>query len=196
MLADQDGRHRGARSDDAGAPRPVRNGSRPRARARAGPPRRKPDPARRGSPREPGAALASAGVSAAVAARSSEEIARYFADADAIQARAKYWSDPQTLAKTILEQAASGNAGGFDDLIRAQAKARDEFARMPVPAECAEHHRRSLAAMGEGLDLLERVKGALSSGDLGGLDGLQEKARDLEREARAIDELGRTIRQP
>ena len=133
---------------------------------------------------------------AAVAGRAGQEIARYFADADAIQARAKYWSDPQTLAKTILEQAASGNAGGFDDLIRAQAKARDELARMPVPAECAEHHRRSLAVMGEGLDLLERVKGALSSGDLGGLDGLQEKARDLEREARAIDELARTIRQP
>ena len=155
-----------------------------------------PTAARRGSPASLAPPLPPPASPAAVAGRASEEIARYFADADAIQARAKYWSDPQTLAKTILEQAASGNAGGFDDLIRAQAKARDEFARMPVPAECAEHHRRSLAAMGEGLDLLERVKGALSSGDLGGLDGLQEKARDLEREARAIDELGRTIRQP
>lgn len=127
--------------------------------------------------------------------RESEEIARYFQEADAIEARAKYWSDPQALATTILEQATKGDAGGFDDLIRAQAGARDEFARLSVPASCAEHHRRSVAVMGEGLALLERVKTALSSGDIAGLDGLQEKARDLEREAKEIDELGRKIRQ-
>lgn len=129
-----------------------------------------------------------------VDARASEEVVRYFEEADAIQARAKYWSDPQALAKTILEQASSGNTGGFDELIRVQTLARGELERMSVPAECAEHHRRSLAVMAEGLALLERVRGALSSGDLGGLDGLQEKARALEREAKEIDELGRKLR--
>jgi hypothetical protein len=49
--------------------------------------------------------------------------------------------------------------------------------------------------MGEGLALLERVQGAMSSGELTGLEALSEKGRDLEREAREIDELGRIIRQ-
>jgi len=128
-------------------------------------------------------------------ARESEEIARYFQESEAIQARAKYWSDPQALAKTILDQTAGGNPGGFDELIQAQTKARTEMERLDVPAACAEHHRRSLAVMGEGLALLERVKNAFSSGDMSGLDGLQGKARDLEREARAIDELGQQIRE-
>jgi hypothetical protein len=131
----------------------------------------------------------------AVDARTSAEVARYFEEADAIQARAKYWSDPQALAKTILEQASSGSTAGFDELIRAQTGARDELARVSVPAECAEHHRRSLAVMAEGLELLAHVKTALSSGDLGGLDGLQERTRDLEREAKEVDELGRKLRQ-
>ena len=128
-------------------------------------------------------------------ARGREDIARYFEEADAIEARAKYWSDPQALAKTILEQASSGSTAGFDELIRAQARARDELARLSVPADCAEHHRRSLAVMADGLGLLERVRNALASGDLAGLDGLQEQAQGLEREAKAIDELGKALRQ-
>ena len=127
-------------------------------------------------------------------AAASASVARYFEEADAIEARAKFWSDPQALAKTILEQASSGNTGAFDDLIRSQTTARDELTRMTVPAECAEHHRRTLAAMTEGIGLLERVRTALGSGDLGALDGIQESARELEREAKAIDELGRKLR--
>lgn len=124
-----------------------------------------------------------------------EEVARYFQETESIQARAKYWSDPQSLAKTILEQAAGGNSGGFDELVRAQKNARTELERLAVPPACAEHHRRSLAVMGEGVALLERVQGAVSSGDLAGLDGLAGASRDLEREAREIDALGRSIKQ-
>jgi hypothetical protein len=128
------------------------------------------------------------------AAAPSAEVARYFEEADAVEARAKYWSDPQALAKTILEQATSGNTGAFDDLVRAQTNARDELARISVPAECAEHHRRSLAVMAQGIGLLERVRSALGSGDVAALEGLQESASALEREAKAIDELGRKLR--
>jgi hypothetical protein len=129
------------------------------------------------------------------AAPSTGEVARYFEEADAIEARAKFWSDPHALAKTILDQATSGDTGAFDDLIRAQTGARDELARMSVPTECGEHHRRTLAAMGEGIGLLERVRNAIASGDVSALEGLQEKAGALEREAKAIDALGKTLRQ-
>jgi hypothetical protein len=133
-------------------------------------------------------------ASAAVNAPPSAEVARYFEEADAVEARAKYWSDPQALARTILEQAASGKTDAFEELIRAQTSARDELARMSVPVECAEHHRRSLVVMAEGIGLLERVRSAIGSGELGALDGIQESARALEREAKAIDELGRKLR--
>jgi hypothetical protein len=49
--------------------------------------------------------------------------------------------------------------------------------------------------MSEGLALLDRVRNVITTGDLGGLDGLQQGARALEQEARAIDELGRAIRE-
>jgi hypothetical protein len=130
-----------------------------------------------------------------VNARENGEVARYFQESEAIQARAKYWTDPQALARTILEQTGGGNPCAFDELIRTQTVARTEMQRMSVPPDCAEHHRRSIAVMSEGLALLERVKNALTSGELGGLDNLQEKAREVEREAREIDELGKEIRQ-
>ncbi|HET9315447.1 MAG TPA: hypothetical protein VFQ51_07635, partial [Vicinamibacteria bacterium] len=124
----------------------------------------------------------------------SAEVERYFEEADAVEARAKYWTDPQALAKTILEQASSGDTAAFDELILKQRSARDDLSRMSVPPECAEHHRRSLAVMAEGIGLLERVRTALASSDLSAVDGLQERARALEREAKEIDELGRKLR--
>ena len=48
--------------------------------------------------------------------------------------------------------------------------------------------------MDEGVALLERVQRAVSSGELNGLEAFSAKGRDLEREARDIDELGRGIR--
>jgi hypothetical protein len=141
------------------------------------------------------ATLLPASPAPAASAPVSEEVLRYFEEAEAIQTRAKYWSDPQALAKSILDQTATGNPAEFEALIQAQVTARKDLEHLIVPTACAEHHQRSLAVMGEGVALLERVKNALTSGDLGGLDGLQQSARDLEREARAIDELGKQLRQ-
>jgi hypothetical protein len=143
-------------------------------------------------PPEPAPAIVPPAASPASAP--SADVERYFEEADAVEARAKYWSDPQALAKTILQQATSGDTAAFDELIRKQRSARDDLSRMPVPPECAEHHRRSLAVMAEGIGLLERVRTALASGDLGALDGLQESARALEREAKEVDEMGRKLR--
>lgn len=123
-----------------------------------------------------------------------EEVTRYFQESESVQARAKYWSDPQALARTLLEQASSGNTSAFDDLVRSQQQARLEMERLTPPSACAEYHRRSLNVMAEGLTLLEQVQGAMSGGDPGGLQHLAEKGRELEQEARAIDELGKGIR--
>lgn len=138
------------------------------------------------------AALPSAGP---VTPQERSDVARYFQETESIQARAKYWSDPQALAKTLIEQMASGRTEAFDELLTAQRGARDALARLSVPAPCAEHHRRSLDAMNGGLALLEKLQGTIASGDLGSLESLPTAGRDLEREAREIDELGRQIRQ-
>jgi hypothetical protein len=124
-----------------------------------------------------------------------DAVARYFQDSESIQARAKYWTDPQALAKTLLEQASSGNSAGLDQLLRTQQQARAEMERLTPPTACAEYHRRSLDVMADGLALLEQVQGALAGGDPGGLMAMGERGRELEREARAIDELGRSLRQ-
>jgi hypothetical protein len=146
-------------------------------------------------PTVPPAAGLPAASAGSVSPQERADVARYFQEADGIQARAKYWSDPQALAKTLIEQMGSGRTEAFDQLVSSQRQARDELARMSVPAPCAEHHRRSLDALSGGLSLLEKLQATIASGDLGSLESLPTAGRDLEREAREIDELGRQIRQ-
>jgi hypothetical protein len=122
-------------------------------------------------------------------------VRRYFEESETIQARAKYWNDPQELAKGLLEQAGKGNPDAFKELLDAQRKARDELAGLSVPAACAEHHRRSLEALAGGMALLEKLQGAIAKGSMEGLDQFPTVGRQLEAEARAIDELGKEIRQ-
>jgi hypothetical protein len=143
----------------------------------------------------PTLASAAAGPAPGVSESERAEVRRYFEESETIQARAKYWNDPQELAKGLLEQAAKGDPDAFKDLLDTQRKARDELARMSVPAACAEHHQRSVQALGGGLALLEKLQAALGRGTMDGLDEFPAQGRQLEAEARAIDELAKQIRQ-
>lgn len=193
----------------AGVAPPVASATAPGAPAPAGaaPATLAPPPTFAGFPAPPTAAseapvatfptLASAATGPAAGISDAErgEVRRYFEEAETIQARAKYWNDPQELAKGLLEQAGKGNPDAFKELLDAQRKARDELARMSVPAACAEHHRRSVDALAGGMALLEKLQGAIASGSMEGLDQFPTVGRQLEVEARAIDELGKQIRQ-
>jgi hypothetical protein len=127
-------------------------------------------------PTVPPAAGLPAASAGSVSPQERADVARYFQEADGIQM-------------------GSGRTEAFDQLVSSQRQARDELARMSVPAPCAEHHRRSLDALSGGLSLLEKLQATIASGDLGSLESLPTAGRDLEREAREIDELGRQIRQ-
>src|SRR5262249_46894972 len=63
-------------------------------------------------------------------ARLRDEVARYFRDVEAIEAGAKYWSDPMALANSLLEQAASGDASGLQRLVSSQQAAAERLRRM------------------------------------------------------------------
>lgn len=126
-----------------------------------------------------------------------EDVGRYFQDIESIESRGKYWKDPQALAKALMDQAGKGDSSGFDRLIEANRRVRDDVRRLIVPAPCAEHSRLTLALVEEGLSLLERVRsGAMNpSEDMGALGAFATAGQDLETRAKDVDALATRIKE-
>jgi hypothetical protein len=121
-------------------------------------------------------------------------VAAYFAQLEGHERQAKYWSNPQELAMTLIGEGAQGDTSGFDKLLEAHRAAERQIAAMSVPYPCQEHHRRTLAVLGQALALLEKLQGGVMSGDLEGLVLLSGESRELEAETRAIDALAEQLK--
>jgi hypothetical protein len=122
------------------------------------------------------------------------QVAAYFAETDAILGSAKQSGDPNTVARKMLEQAVSGDSGGLDQMIAAQRTLAERLAGIHVPAPCVEHHRRSVALLAKGADLLQQAAAAIRTGEMGGLAALATGGQEIEGEARGLDALASGIR--
>ena len=151
-----------------------------------------PPPARPIAPASSAAAAAPAGATAPPALR--REVAEYFRRMDVTESAAKTWSDPTALAQEVLADAMRGDSGGFDQLIAASAAARDGVRIMTVPAPCAEHHRLTLALLGDAVVILTKLREGVAAGDPSAVAGIASSGSALEARARAVDELGASLR--
>ena len=148
--------------------------------------------ARVAAPETPAAAVAA--PMPAPPASLQRDVAEYFQRMDAAQSAAKTWSDPTALAQEVLAQAMRGDSSGFDRLIAASAAARDGVRDMDVPAPCAEHHRLSMALLGEAVAILTRLRDGVAAGDTGAVAAIAASSGDMETRVRAVDALGARLR--
>lgn len=132
--------------------------------------------------------------SASADTRRRDEVSRYFLETESLQSQGKYWSDPQELAKALVEQAGKGDTSGFDRLIEANRRVHAELERMSVPDPCAEHHRLTLALMEEGVTLVTKVRDASVSGNAQGLELFTTAGHDIEARTRQVDDLAAEIK--
>jgi hypothetical protein len=130
----------------------------------------------------------------AVDARLRDEVARYFREVESIEASSKYWSDPMSLANSLLEQAAGGDASGLERLLAAQKGAAQRLRRVSVPAPCAEHHRLTVSLLDSAAALLQRLLGASANASGAGLGSLVNEGHDLEQRAKQVDTLAADIK--
>jgi hypothetical protein len=121
-------------------------------------------------------------------------VAAYFTEIEGYERQAKYWSNPQELAMTLMGQGVQGDTRGFEQLLETQRTAQRQIEAMTVPFPCHEHHRRTLEVMHEALALLEQLEGGVASGNLEGLLGLSGEARQLEAETREVDALAAELK--
>jgi hypothetical protein len=120
-------------------------------------------------------------------------VAAYFAQMDALSAEAKATQDPQAVARTILDQAISGNMSGIDDLIAKQRTLAVRLGQLQPPPGCREHHERSVRLFGRAIALLEKTRDAIA-GQPADIAGAAAEGRAIEAEAKALDALANDIR--
>jgi hypothetical protein len=120
-------------------------------------------------------------------------VAGYFAQMDALSAEAKAAQDPQAVARTILDQAISGNMSGIDDLLAKQRTLAVRLGQLQPPPACREHHERSVRLFGRAIALLEKTRDAIG-GQPADIAGTAAEGRAIEAEAKALDALANDIR--
>ena len=121
-------------------------------------------------------------------------VAAYFAEIEAHEQQAKYWSNPQELAMTLVGQGVQGDTSGFDQLLETHRAAQQQIEAMSVPLPCQEHHRRTVGVLREALALLEKLQRGVASGGLEGLMSLSGEAQQLEAETREVDALAAELK--
>ena len=121
-------------------------------------------------------------------------VAAYFTEIEALERQAKYWSNPQELAMSLVGQGAQGDTSGMRQLLETQRSAQSQIEAMNVPSPCREHHRRTVEVMGRALELLETLEAGMASGNLEGLMALTGEARQLEADTRQVDALASQLR--
>lgn len=123
------------------------------------------------------------------------DVATYFSDLDAITVdHPSHTGDPQGHAQALVTAAMSGDTTGLDELITANNAMVKDIGGLSPPAPCREHHRRTLAVVNDSTRILQDLKSAMTTSDLGGLMAMQAKAGALEAELKAVDALGQSIR--
>jgi hypothetical protein len=121
-------------------------------------------------------------------------VAGYFRQMDAVAADRKVSEDPQTLARSVLDQAMSGNTGAIEDLIATQRALEARLRQILPPPSCREHHQRSVRLFGRAIVLLERTRDAMAGQGASALGSVAAEGRAIEEEARAVDALANDLR--
>jgi hypothetical protein len=128
------------------------------------------------------------------AAADAAAVAGYFRQMDAVAAEVKTSQDPQALARSVLDQALSGNMGSIDALVATQRSVQTRMAQVVPPPSCREHHQRSVLLFARSVALLDRTRAAMTGQGTADLSAIAVEGRAIEEEARAVDAMANDLR--
>ena len=123
-----------------------------------------------------------------------EHAARYFRNLESSVGAASSWQDPEALARSVLEQGASGDSSGFDSLLAANRQALERVRGLSVPKSCARHHQLTEETMAAGQDLLQRMRQAILKGDTSQLTALAVEGQVMQAQVDQLKTLTRDLK--
>ncbi|MEM9728648.1 MAG: hypothetical protein AAF997_08690 [Myxococcota bacterium] len=117
---------------------------------------------------------------------SPTEMSDYFEQMDAIRA-GEEMGDPNAFAMGIVRSAFSGSTEGISSLVDDTAEIQSKMQAITPPAEAADYHEASLAALAQGKALMEDLQRAIETQDVQRLSGIAAKAKALQSTTRELE---------
>ena len=114
----------------------------------------------------------------------------YFQRVDAIRSSSSA-TDPNAFAREVLSATMKGSTDAFDQLVEDTQRMRDEMASLDPPAACLAYHHESIKALDDSRAILETMKTAIQSGNIGMLTQVTRQAGLLQSRAETLEALRR-----
>jgi len=106
----------------------------------------------------------------------------------------KTWTDPDSFAQAVLQQAMSGDVSGLRTLRDTQLRVLQGVERVPAPLACSAHHTETTAILRQSVAVMGDMANALEKGDAKALVKASSRAQDLEARSREADRTAKSIR--
>jgi len=111
----------------------------------------------------------------------------YFARMQAIQSVAST-NDTSEFANKLLSASMTGDASGFDDLVKVMRAGAARARAISPPACCVEYHQRLLGMLAESTRMVEQLEAAIGKSDSTALTALAASAGALQTRANALED--------
>jgi hypothetical protein len=116
----------------------------------------------------------------------------YFAQIDAIQAGPAGMS-PDAYAQKLVADMSAGDRSGFDGLTSDLARSEKELAAISPPEPCAPYHQALLEAARTGREVMEELRGAMGTGDLGRVQALSARLQGLQATTTRLEQMRKEL---
>lgn len=124
-----------------------------------------------------------------------QEIKAFFEKTEGIVMKAKTWDDPNAAAEGMVRALMSGDSSDIDELIRNLNSVKTELDGISAPSECSEYKSALSSTLVDSVKIMEKVKKAVSTGDISELESLSEDAARLKSKTGETDRMMREIKE-
>lgn len=123
-----------------------------------------------------------------------QDIKSFFEKTEGIMMKAKTWDDPNAAAEGMVRALMSGDSSDIDELIRSLNSVKTELEGISAPSECSEYKSALSSTLVDSVRIMEKVKKAVSTGDISELESLSQDAARLKSKTGEADRMMQEIK--
>lgn len=123
-----------------------------------------------------------------------QDIKSFFEKTEGIMMKAKTWDDPNAAAEGMVRALMSGDSSDIDELIRSLNSVKTELEGISAPSECSEYKSALSSTLVDSVRIMEKVKKAVSTGDMSELESLSQDAERLKSKTGEADRMMQEIK--
>lgn len=124
-----------------------------------------------------------------------ERVRQYVYDMEMVLSSGKSWTDPNDFAGKIVQSIMKQDYSDFDMLVENMEKLKARASAVQAFGDCIEHKQAVVHSFDMSLDILKKVRSAVSQGDVSTLTTLNEDSDRIKAASRKADDLMKAIKE-